>query len=266
MKPVRIMPCLDIKEGRVVKGVQFEQLKDAGDPVETAVAYENGGADELAFLDISATVEKRLPLFDILVKVADAVKIPVTVGGGLKTTAEVGKAFDSGAACVSISSAAFRDPDFVKESVKLFGGKRVIVAIDTLDNNDLPSGREVVIEGGRTRTGRDAVEFAKKIGALGVGGLLVTSKSTDGCKNGYDIHGLRQIRDATGLPIVASGGAGRVEHFLQAAREGGAEVLLAASVFHFGELTIRQVKEYLRDNGVSVLLPKEPEAPASTVA
>ncbi len=254
MKPVRIMPCLDIKNGRVVKGVNFVELKDAGDPVQAAVAYAEGGADDLAFLDITATVEKRIPIFDTIREVASAVSIPVTVGGGMKTTAEISKAFDSGASAVSISSAAFRDPDFIKEAVQLFGGNRVVVAIDTDMNASLPSGREVIIDGGRTHTGKDLIEFAVAMRDLGVGSLLATSKTADGSQQGFDIDGLRQLADATGLPIIASGGAGTLEHFLAAAREGKASVLLAASVFHFGILSIRQVKEYLRENGVSVML------------
>ena len=214
MKPVRIMPCLDI----------------------------------------TATVEKRIPIFDVLTKVTDAVQIPVTVGGGIKTTYGVGKAFESGASAVSISSAAFRDPDFVKETVKLFGGEKVVVAVDTDTNDALPSKREVIVDGGRTRTGKDVVEFAVAMRDVGVGSVLATSKSADGSKNGYDIEGLRQLADATGLPIIASGGAGELEHFLLAVREGKASVLLAASVFHFGTFTVRQVKEYLRDNGITVIL------------
>ena len=254
MKPVRIMPCLDIKNGRVVKGVQFVDLQDAADPVEAAVAYDRGGADELAFLDITATVEKRIPIFDVLAEVASAVNIPVTVGGGIKTAGEAGKAFECGASAVSISSAAFRDPEFVKETVQLYGGDKVVIAIDTDENGALPSGREVIIDGGRTRTGKDVVEFAVAMRDLGVGSVLATSKTADGSKNGYDVEGLRRLVDATGLPVIASGGAGKLEHFLEAARAGKAEVLLAASVFHFGIFTVRQVKEYLRDNGIPVVL------------
>lgn len=252
MKPVRIMPCLDMKDGRVVKGVKFVDLRDAGDPVEAAVAYEQGGADELAFLDITATVEKRTTMFDVLTNVTSAIKIPVTVGGGIKNTADVSKAFESGAAAVSISSSAFRDPDFVKEAAKLYGSKRVMVAIDNDENLSLPSGREVIIDGGRTPTGKDMVEFAVAMRDYGVGSILATSKKTDGSRDGYDVEGLRMLADATGLPIVASGGAGKLEHFLSAVRDGKVEVLLAASVFHFGEITVRQVKQYLRDNGVLV--------------
>lgn len=254
MNPVRIMPCLDIKNGRVVKGVNFVELKDAGDPVEAAVAYAEGGADELAFLDITATVEKRIPIWEVLASVASAVSIPVTVGGGVKTTLDVDKAFEYGASKVSVSSAAFRDPQFIKEAVRLFGGNRIAVAVDTDVNDSLPSRREVIIDGGRTATGKDVVEFAVAMRDLGVGSILATSKTADGSLDGYDVDGLRQLADATGLPIIASGGAGKLEHFLAAAREGKARVLLAASVFHFGTFTVRQVKEYLRDNGVSVIL------------
>lgn len=254
MKPVQIMPCLDIKNGRVVKGVKFVELKDAADPVEAAVAYEKGGADALAFLDITATVEKRLPIYEVLAEVTSAVKIPVTVGGGLKTTGEIGDAFDAGAAAVSISSSAFRDPDFIAEAVKLFGGSRIVVAIDSDINDNLPSRREVVIDGGRTYTGKDMVEFAVAMRNLGIGTILPTSKHADGSLDGYDIEGLRRIIDATDLPVIASGGAGKLEHFLAAVREGGASTLLAASVFHFGAFSICQVKEYLRDNGIPVIL------------
>lgn len=254
MKPVRIMPCLDIMNGRVVKGVRFVDLKDAADPVEAAVAYAAGGADELAFLDITATVEKRIPIFDILQDVTSAIDIPVTVGGGIKSTPDLAKAFECGASAVSISSAAFRDPQFVKEAVQLYGGKKVVVAVDTDVNDALPSRREILIDGGRTRTGKDVVEFGVAMRDLGVGAILATSKTADGSKAGYDVEGLRLLADATGLPIIASGGAGTPEHFLAAAREGKAQVLLAASVFHFGVLTVRQVKEYLKENGVPVIL------------
>ncbi|MCD8141626.1 MAG: imidazole glycerol phosphate synthase cyclase subunit [Planctomycetaceae bacterium] len=254
MKPVRIMPCLNIMNGRVVKGVRFVDLKDAADPVEAAVAYAQGGADELAFLDITATVEKRIPIWETLTAVTSAVEIPVTVGGGIRNTGDVAKAFDCGASKVSISSAAFRDPQFIKEAVKLFGGNRVAVAVDTDVNDSLPSRREILVDGGCTRTGADAVEFGVSMRDIGVSAILATSKTADGSREGYDIEGLRQLADATGIPIIASGGAGALEHFLAAVREGGAEVLLAASVFHFGTFTVRQVKEFLRDNGVPVVL------------
>ena len=252
---VSIMPCLDMLDGRVVKGIKFVDLKDAGDPVQAAVAYENGGADELAILDITATVERRATRLEVIRAVTGAVKLPVTVGGGIKTTVDIDMALQAGATAVSISSAAFRDPEFVKGAVTLFGSGKIVVAIDVDKNDALPSGREVIIDGGRTPTGVDAVEFAVKMRDLGVGRLLPTSKTADGALTGYDVKGLRALVDATGLPVVASGGAGTLDHFLAAVREGGASVLLAASVFHFGTFSIRQVKEFLAANGVRVNLP-----------
>jgi len=252
MDRVRVIPCLDMKEGRVVKGVHFVELRDAADPVEAARAYSEGGADEIAFLDITATVEKRRTMFDVLERVAAVVDVPLVVGGGIKSPGDVEQALKSGASCVSISSAAYRTPDTVKEAVKRFGSEKIIVAIDADANESCPSGREVYIDGGRTATGKDAVEFAEEMAGIGVGQILPTSKATDGTTEGYDIRLTRAIADATGLPVIASGGAGRLEHFYEAVREGHAQAVLAASVFHFGTLTIRQVKEYLRERGVVV--------------
>lgn len=252
MPQVSIMPCLDMKDGRVVKGVRFVDLRDAGDPVEAAAAYDEGGADELAILDITATVENRLSIFSVLRHVASAVDIPVTLGGGIRNTWDVENAIKNGAKSVSISSAAVRDPLFVKEAVGLFGSRAVTVAIDIDMNDGLPSGREVIIDGGRTPTGEDAVEFAVKMRDLGVGRLLPTSRTADGALSGYDTKAIRALADATGLPVIASGGAGKLEHFLEAIRDGHASTLLAASVFHFGTFTVRQVKEFLKQNGVSV--------------
>jgi len=254
MEFVRIIPCLDVKDGRVVKGVHFVNLRDAADPVEAARAYSEGGADEIAFLDITATVEKRRTVFDVIRRVAGVVKVPLTVGGGIKSCSDVEEALESGASFVSISSAAFRNPRMVGEAVKRFGSERIIVAIDAESNPRCPSGREVFIDGGRTATGRDAVEFAREMADVGVGQILPTSKATDGIRGGYDILLTRAIADATGLPVIASGGAGSLEHFHEAVVEGHAQGLLAASVFHFGTLTIRQVKEYLRSRGVPVRL------------
>ena len=254
MDIVKIMPCLDMREGRVVKGVHFVELRDAGDPVEAAAAYAADGADELGFLDITATVEKRRTMFDVLEKVTQAVDIPVTVGGGIKSREDVELALASGASCASISSAAFRDRDMVKESVERFGADKIVVAIDADANEKCPSGREVYIDGGRTPTGKDAVEFAKEMAALGVGQLLPTSKATDGTKDGYDLQLTRAIADATGLPVIASGGAGTLEHFYEAVDQGHASTILAASVFHFGILTVSQVKKYLKERGVPVNL------------
>ena len=254
-RTVNIMPCLDMRGGRVVKGIHFVDLVDAGDPVACATAYEASGADELGFLDITATVEQRRTTFDVLRRVTAAVKIPVTVGGGIRSLADVEAALAAGAKKVSISSAAFRAPAFVAEAVKAFGGKFIVAAIDVDRNGKLPSRREVYVDGGRTPTGADAVEFAKKMADLGVGSLLPTSKLGDGSKRGYDLELIRAMADATKLPTVASGGAGKLIHFLEAVKEGHASTLLAASVFHFGTFTVRQVKAYLAGQGVGVHNP-----------
>lgn len=251
---IRIIPCLDMKDGRVVKGVHFVQLKDAADPVEAADAYCRGGADEIAFLDITATIEKRRTMFDVLKTVAEVVSVPLTVGGGIRGLGDIETAIGSGASAVSISSAAFREPRMVAEAVKRFGSARIVIAIDADANSGCASGREVYIDGGRTATGKDAVEFAREMSDLGVGRILPTSKATDGTRNGYDLLLTRRISEATSLPVIASGGAGSLEHFHQAVVEGHAAALLAASVFHFGIFTIRQVKEYLRDRGIEVRL------------
>jgi cyclase len=243
-----------MKEGRVVKGVHFVDLVDAADPVAAARAYAEGGADEIAFLDITATVEKRRTMFDVLQKVTEVVDVPVAVGGGIKSLGDIEEAFAAGAACVSISSAAYRDEEMVRKAVESFGGERIIIAIDVDENSEMPSGREVYIDGGRTATGADAVEFARKMAGLGVGRILPTSKAADGTKEGYDLKVTRDIADATGLPVIASGGAGELEHFYEAVAEGHAQAVLAASVFHFGIFTVQQVKEYLSERGVPVNL------------
>ena len=256
---VSIMPCLDIRGGRVVKGIHFVDLIDAGDPVACATTYEAAGADDLGFLDITATVEQRRTVFDVLRRVTGAVKIPVTVGGGIRSVADVEAALEAGAKKVSLSSAAFRDPAFVAEAVRRFGGEMIVAAIDADRNEALPSKREVYIDGGRTPTGVDAVEFAKRMADLGVGGILPTSKLGDGSTRGYDLELIRGIADATGLPTVASGGAGKLIHFLEAVEEGHASTLLAASVFHFGTFTVRQIKAYLAAQGVAVRHPPAAE-------
>lgn len=254
MEPVRVIPCLDMKAGRVVKGVHFVDLVDAADPVQAARAYCEGGADAIAFLDITATVEGRRTMFDVARKVADAINVPFTIGGGIKSLEDIEQALDSGAACVSISSAAYRAPGFVRQAVERFRSERIIIAIDADASESCPSKREVYIDGGRTATGKDAVEFAKEMKELGVGQILPTSKAADGTKDGYDLVLTRAIADATGLPVIASGGAGRLEHFYEAVEEGHAAAVLAASVFHFGTFSIRQVKEYLKERGVPVRL------------
>lgn len=253
INPVKIMPCLDIANGRVVKGIHFVDLVDAGDPVSCATAYEAAGADELGFLDINATVENRKITFEVLKHVTSAVKTPVSAGGGIRSTLDVEQALAAGAAKVSISSAAFRNPDFVAEAVKEFGGERIVLAIDADENKALPSRREVYIDGGRTATGVDVVEFAKKMAASGVGGILPTCRFCDGSGRGYDLDLISSIVEATGLPTVASGGAGTLEHFYEAIVVGRASTLLAASLFHFGTFTVRQVKAYLLGRGIPVL-------------
>jgi len=252
MDNVKVVPCLDIKDGRVVKGVHFVELRDAGDPVEAAKAYSDGGADEVAFLDITATVEGRRTVFDLVARVAEALDVPLTLGGGIKSIEDVESALSAGATRVSISSAAYRDPDMVKAAVERYGADRIVIAIDADANEACPSKREVYIDGGRTPTGKDAIEFAKEMADIGAGQLLPTSKATDGVQDGYDLVLTRGIADATGLPVIASGGAGTLEHFYEAVAEGHAQAVLAASVFHFGTFTVRQVKEYLKDRGIPV--------------
>ncbi|KAF1085968.1 Imidazole glycerol phosphate synthase subunit HisF [Sporotomaculum syntrophicum] len=253
MKKVLIMPCLDIKEGRVVKGVQFVNLRDAGDPVECARIYCENGADELALLDITATVEKRKTTLDVVRRVAEVTTIPFTVGGGIASLADAEAVLAAGANRVSISSAAYRQPELIEQAAVKFGSEKVVVAIDADRNPALPSGYEVYINGGNTATGIDAVEWAKQAEARGAGIILPTSKACDGAKSGYDIPLIKGIKEAVKVPVIASGGAGKLEHFLDAATEGQADILLAASVFHFGEILIQDLKQYLQDNGVATV-------------
>ena len=248
---VRIMPCLDMQNGRVVKGVQFVDIRDAGDPVECCRAYCAAGADELALLDITATVEGRATMLDVVGKVAAAATVPFTVGGGIKDVAAADAVLSAGADKVSVSSAAFRNPAVIGEMVKTFGPERVTVAVDAAVNASLPSGYEVFIDGGRTATGADAVEWIKRIDGYGVGAVLPTSKTTDGVRTGYDLPLIRKTRSATRADVVASGGAGTLEHFYEAA-QAGATILLAASVFHFQIIAIPDLKAYLRGRGVRV--------------
>ena len=251
-KPVKIMPCLDMQNGRVVKGVHFVDITDAGDPVECALAYCKAGADELALLDITATVEGRGTMLDVVSRVADAATVPFTVGGGISNVRSAEAVLNAGADKVSTSSAAFRNPDIVAEMVKEFGPERVTVAIDVDVNPALPSGYEVYIDGGRTPTGADAVEWAKKADGFGVPVILPTSKAGDGAKTGYDLPVIRAINDAVSAEVVASGGAGKLEHFYQAT-EAGATILLAASVFHFHIIDIPELKKYLKQKGIQVV-------------
>ena len=250
-QPVSIMPCLDMQNGRVVKGVHFVDIRDAGDPVECAQAYCRAGADELALLDITATVENRPTMLDVVRRVAGAATVPFTVGGGIADVASAAAVLDAGADTISTSSAAFRRPEVIGEMVKEFGSDKVTVAIDVDQNPAMPSGYEVYIDGGRTATGADAVEWAKRVDGMGVGVILPTSKAGDGAKTGYDLPVIRAMVDAVSVPVVASGGAGELDHFYEAV-EAGASVLLAASVFHFNMIGISDLKDYLRSRGVAV--------------
>jgi len=250
-QPISIMPCLDMQDGRVVKGVHFVDIKDAGDPVECAVAYCNAGADELALLDIVATVEGRGTMLDVVTRVAEAATVPFSVGGGISDVASAAAVLGAGADKVSTSSAAFRRPEVIPEMIQEFGPDKVTVAIDVDQNDAMPSGYEVYIDGGRTATGADAIEWAKKVDGFGVQVILPTSKAGDGAKTGYDLPVIRAMKDVVSATIVASGGAGELEHFYEAV-EAGATVLLAASVFHFKTIRISEVKDYLRGRGVRV--------------
>ena len=249
-KEVSIMPCLDMQNGRVVKGVHFVDIRDAGDPVECAKAYCQAGADELALLDITATVENRATMFDVVNKVAEVTTIPFTVGGGIRDVASAAAVIKAGADKVSVSSAAFRKPEVISEMIAEFGPEKITVAIDVDLNESLPSGYEVYIDGGRTATGADAIEWAKKVDGFGVPVILPTSKAGDGAKTGYDLPVIKAMADACSAAIVASGGAGKLEHFYEAA-EAGATILLAASVFHFHIIDIKELKDYLRSRGLN---------------
>lgn len=248
---IRIMPCLDMQNGRVVKGVHFVDIKDAGDPVACARAYCAAGADELAMLDITATVENRATMLEVVKRVAAATTIPFTVGGGIKDVASGVAVISAGANKVSTSSAAFRNPAVIPDMIRELGADKVTVAIDVDRNPALPSGYEVFIDGGRTATGADALEWAKRAAGYGVRCILPTSKATDGARTGFDLPLIRIIASATQAEVVASGGAGTMEHFREAA-EAGATVLLAASVFHFGVIPIPDLKAYLGRCGVNV--------------
>lgn len=245
------MPCLDMQNGRVVKGVHFVDIRDAGDPAECAKAYCRAGADELALLDITATVENRPTMLNVVKEVAEVATVPFTVGGGICDVASAAAVIEAGADKVSISSAAFRRPEVISEMVGRFGPEKVTIAIDVDQNKSLPSGYEVYIDGGRTATGADAIDWAKKVDGFGVSVILPTSKAGDGARTGYDLPVIKAMADACSASIVASGGAGKLEHFYDAV-EAGATVLLAASVFHFHIIDIPELKDYLRGRGLKV--------------
>ncbi len=248
----RIIPCLDVTGGRVVKGVKFVKLRDAGDPVEAARAYERQGADELAFLDITASHEGRDTMVDIVRAVARQVFMPLTVGGGIRTVADVRRMLKAGADKVSVNTAAVRAPDLIGTSSRMFGSQCIVLAIDA--RRRAGGGWEVFTHGGRRPTGRDAVAWAREGVERGAGEILLTSMDCDGTKDGYDLALTRTISEGVPVPVIASGGAGSLEHLYRAVTEGRADAVLAASIFHFGELTIRQTKEYLRERGVEVRL------------
>jgi len=254
MGVIKIMPCLDMKEGRVVKGIHFVDLKDAGDPVENAAFYQKEGADELAMLDIAATVENRKTRLEWVKNVSSVITIPLTVGGGIATLKDIELVIDAGADKISMNSAAVKNPDLVKQAAERFGSEKVTIAVDARRNKDMPSGFELVVSGGTRPVGKDAVAWAMQCQELGAGVILPTSMDGDGTQAGYDLEFTRAISDAVTVPVVASGGAGTLEHFYEAAAQGGADILLAASVFHYRILSIKQVKEYLKGKGLHVSL------------
>jgi len=256
MNPVRVIPCLDIREGRVVKGVKFVDLRDARDPVEAATAYCREGADELVFLDIFATVENRKTRFDWVKKVCDVVTVPFAVGGGIGSIDDMKELFELGVDKVSINTAAVRKPELIGEASREFGSEKLVVAIDGRKNpsgGDLPR-LEVVVKSGNEGTGLDIVEWAKRVEQLGAGEILLTSKDADGTKDGYDLEMTRAVAEAVSIPVTASGGAGTLEHLYEAVVNGKASAVLAASIFHFGEISIPEAKNYLKERGIEVKL------------
>ena len=245
----RIIPCLDVKDGRVVKGIHFVNLRDAGDPVECGLRYSEEGADELVFLDITASSDRRNIVAEMVGRVADSINIPFTVGGGLRSVDDIQEILRCGADKVSLNTSAIDDPNLVRKAAERFGSQCIVVAIDARLEN---GGAKVYTHGGRVRTDRDAVEWAKTVASLGAGEILLTSMDSDGTKKGYDLALTRAVSDSVQIPVIASGGAGTLEHLHQGLTEGAASAVLAASIFHFRELTIEQAKSYLRQRGVVV--------------
>lgn len=250
----RVIPCLDTKDGRLVKGVNFIGLKELGDPAESGAAYSEAGADELVFLDITATLERRRTFIKAVRQVAARINVPLTVGGGIGSLRHIEELVAVGAARCSINTAAVRRPELVREAAREFGAGAIVIAIDTRASESMPSGFEVVVRGGQARTGMDAVEWAKRVEGLGAGTILPTSMDADGTKAGYDIPMTRAIADAVTIPVIASGGAGTLEHLYDGIAEGHADAVLVASIAHYGTYTIRQMKEYLVSRGVPVRL------------
>jgi len=253
---VRVIPCLDVKDGRVVKGVNFVDLRDAGDPVEAAIAYDEAGADELTFLDITATHENRGIMLDVVRRTAEACFMPLTVGGGVRTVDDIRTLLTSGADKVSINSAAVARRAFVKEAAEKFGDQCIVVAIDAkkVSQPGEPGRWEIFTHGGRKPTGLDAVAYAREVVALGAGEVLLTSMDRDGTRRGFDIALTRAVADAVSVPVIASGGVGNLEHLVEGIRDGHATAVLAASIFHFGEYSVRQAKEYMARAGLPVRL------------
>ncbi|MBC8102336.1 MAG: imidazole glycerol phosphate synthase subunit HisF [Cytophagales bacterium] len=248
----RIIPCLDVKEGRVVKGVNFLGLRDAGDPVALAAAYDAQGADELVFLDITASHEARGLLFDLAARVAEQVFIPFTVGGGIASVDDFRRILATGADKVSVNSAALKNPDLIRAASERFGSQCVVVAIDPKRTGDTKSGWEVHVHGGRTKTGVDALEWAERVYQLGAGEILLTSMDADGTKAGYDLPMTRAVADLVPIPVIASGGAGTPAHLADALTKGGASAVLLSSILHYGEFTVAQIKEHLSTQGLPI--------------
>ncbi|GJD73433.1 MULTISPECIES: imidazole glycerol phosphate synthase subunit HisF [Methylobacterium] len=256
MLKTRIIPCLDVKDGRVVKGVQFLELRDAGDPVEAAKAYDAAGADELCFLDITASHEDRGTLLDVVSRTAEACFMPLTVGGGIRTVADIRTLLLAGADKVSINTAAVNDPDFVARGAEKFGSQCIVVAIDAKRTSGPgePAAWQIFTHGGRKATGLDAIDFARTVTARGAGELLVTSMDRDGMRSGYDIGLTRAIADAVTVPVIASGGVGSLDDLVAGVRDGGASAVLAASIFHFGQHTVSEAKAHMAAAGLSMRL------------
>jgi len=247
----RIIPCLDVKDGRVVKGVNFLELRDAGDPVEIAKVYDREGADELVFLDITASSDRRKTVVDMVTKVAESIFIPFTVGGGISTVDDIRAIIGAGADKISINTAAVKNPSLITEGAKIFGSQCIVVAMDVKFNGKF---WEVFLHGGRTPTGINGLEWAKEAEKMGAGEILLTSMDKDGTKDGYDVKITKLISESVNIPVIASGGAGNLEHLYKGIEDGKADAVLAASIFHFKEYSIKEAKEYLREKGIEVRL------------
>jgi len=251
---IKIVPCLDTKDGRLVKGVNFVNLRDIADPAEVAEKYCADGADELVLLDITATVEGRKTLLDVVRRTVERINVPLTVGGGIRSLEDMQELFNIGVAKCSVNTAAVQNPELVREAAREFGSERITVAIDARRNAQMPSGFEVVVNGGRTPVGRDAVDWAKECQDLGAGTILPTSMDADGTQSGYDIEMTRAIAQAVSIPVIASGGAGTLDHLVEVVVQSGVAAVLVASLFHYGKYTVREAKEYMASKGIRVRL------------